>query len=204
MRNDFFKSTPMYKEYKILELISLNEQITQRMISKEVGIAVSMVNNYLEKLEEEDLIKRNYITTKTIKYEITKKGTDYKKHLHINYLNATQKLYEEAKNSVEDFLFSISNKGFKRILLYGAGEVAEILLNTIKNRKNSIVEVVGIIDDDLNKVGKKIVNTLIINKDEINNYEHDGILISSYVHYDKILSRLNKMNYPNNKILTVS
>ena len=46
--NKFFKPTVLYKEYMILDMIEKNPLVTQRQMSKEIGIAVSMVNDYLD------------------------------------------------------------------------------------------------------------------------------------------------------------
>ncbi|MDY0338207.1 MAG: winged helix-turn-helix domain-containing protein [Acholeplasmataceae bacterium] len=47
-KENFFKPTMLYKEYMILDLVEKNKDITQREISKTVGIAVSMVNDYID------------------------------------------------------------------------------------------------------------------------------------------------------------
>jgi hypothetical protein len=39
--NQFFKPTVLYKEYMILDMIEKNPNITQREMSKAIGIAVS-------------------------------------------------------------------------------------------------------------------------------------------------------------------
>lgn len=59
--NSFFKPTPLYNEFMILDLIEKDSNITQREISKAINVAVSMVNNYLNEYEEEGLIIRKKI-----------------------------------------------------------------------------------------------------------------------------------------------
>ena len=76
---DFFKPTILYKEYMILDLVEKNKDITQREISKTIGIAVSMVNDYLDTYVKQGFIKRKKHTTKTVEYLITKKGTERRK-----------------------------------------------------------------------------------------------------------------------------
>ena len=44
----------------ILDLIEKNKHITQREMSESVGIAVSMVNLYLDEYEKNKYIKREY------------------------------------------------------------------------------------------------------------------------------------------------
>jgi hypothetical protein len=41
--NTFFKPTPLYKEFMILDLIEKNKDITQREIADNIGNAVSLV-----------------------------------------------------------------------------------------------------------------------------------------------------------------
>lgn len=50
--NSFFKPTALYKEFMILDLIEKNKDITQRQISQEIEIAVSLVNEYLDEYEK--------------------------------------------------------------------------------------------------------------------------------------------------------
>jgi len=199
--NSFFKPTLLYKEFMILDLIEKNAKITQREIAKHVGIAVSMTNFYLDDYEKKGLIKRKKHSTKNVEYFVTKKGVERKKVLNISYLNSSLKIYKSAKTNIVKFIDQIIDKGFQNILLYGAGEVAEILLQTIITDKTIPLKILGIVDDDKNKQNHKLLNTNIISIDDMLNIEHDAILISSYTNNDLILNKLQQINYDNNKIL---
>lgn len=193
--NSFFKPTPLYNEFMILDLIEKDSNITQREISKAINVAVSMVNNYLNEYEEEGLIIRKKYSSKTVK------GKERRKKLNIDYLNASQKLYNSAKENIEEFLAQIESRGFKKILLCGAGEVAEILLQTIVTNKNSQVDVLAVIDDDINKQGKVLGKKNIIPLLMVNEYKCDGILVSSYKHKDVINKNLMNIKFPQNNII---
>ena len=198
--NSFFKPTALYKEFMILDLIEKNKDITQRVIADQIGVAVSMVNAYVDEYEQKGFVKRKYLSTKTVEYFVTKKGTERRKVLNIGYLNASQHLYDSAKENIESFLVQIENKKFQNILLYGAGEVAQILLHSIETRDNSKINVLAIIDDDPNKQGNALNNKMIINRNQIADYVHDGILISSYINNDKMLKNLQEQNYSLTKV----
>jgi FlaA1/EpsC-like NDP-sugar epimerase len=170
-------------------------------LSKEVGVAVSMINAYLNDYEKEGLIKKNYQSTKTVYYYLTKKGIEKKKVLNIGYLNSSLGVYNKAKKNITDFLDQIIVKGYKNILLYGAGEVAEILLQTIALNHEFPLNVINVIDDDVEKQGKKIVSKEIESVDIINDIEHDGILISSYTNNKKMIDKLKAKNYDSKKII---
>lgn len=201
MENSFFKPTVLYKEYMILDMIEKNSNITQREISRTIGIAVSMVNDHLDQYEKSKLINRKKHSTKTVEYFVTRKGSERRKLLNIWYLKSSHKIYLSAKDNISNFLNQIIVKGFKRILLYGAGEVAEIMLQVMNDDNTLPLEVVAIIDDNPSKKGKIIVNLPIIQKEEINQYDHDGILISSYKHHESIKLNLKDIDYPTERII---
>jgi predicted transcriptional regulator len=199
--NQFFKPTPLYKEFMILDLIEKDSKITQRVMSDCLNVSVSMINQYLDEYEEKGFVKRKYISTKTVQYYITKKGLERKKVLNIGFLNSSQKIYTSAKSNIQDFLNQIIEKGFKRILLYGAGEVAEIFLQVIIGDKNIPIKVVAVIDDDCSKQGQFLLSTPIMSLDLIKNINYDGILIASYTNKNQILINLLNHNHDRNKIL---
>jgi len=197
----FFKPTQLYKEYMILDLIEKNKDITQRELANHLGIAVSMVNLMLVSLEKNHLLKRKKASSKVVDYVLTKQGFERKKVLNMTYLSSTQKLYESAKENIENFLVEIKNKGYKDILLYGAGEVSEILLNTLKSNKSLDLNCNAIIDDDTLKIGNHILDIPIIDIKDIDLYKNEGILISSYKHKDNIIKKLINIHYDSNNII---
>jgi DNA-binding MarR family transcriptional regulator len=198
--NTFFKPTVLYKEYMILDMIEKNPNITQREMSKAIGIAVSMINDHLDTYEKDKLIKRKKHTTKTVEYFVTKKGSERRKLLNIWYLKSSQMVYKSAANNILTFLNGLVNKGYKNILLYPAGEVTEIILKVINESPDCKINVVAIVDDDLSRRNTLLLDKSIIAKEDVSNYEHDSILISSYKHHQALLSNLLSINYPTIKI----
>jgi DNA-binding MarR family transcriptional regulator len=197
----FFKPTQLYKEYMILDLIEKNKDITQRELASYLGIAVSMVNLMLDSLEKSHYLKRKKESSKVVDYILTKQGFERRKLLNIGYLDNSLKMLNSAKKNLEDFLTNIFDFGFNSILLYGAGEVAEILLRSIDTNNSLMIKVKAIIDDNIEKQNKKFMDVPVVSFDQIINYEHDGIFISSYTHHEEIYRMLLNKNYPKNKII---
>lgn len=185
----------------ILDLIEKNKNITQREMSIAIGVAVSMINSYVDGYEQKGYIKRKYLSTKTVEYFVTKKGKERRKLLNIWYFKSSQIVYQSAKDNITSFLNQIIEKGFKKILLYGAGEVAEIMLQVIQSDERIPLEILAVVDDDPSKSGDTIINKKIITNNQIADYHHDGILISSYTHHKSIHEKLLKKQYNVNKII---
>jgi len=196
--NSFFKPTLLYKEFMILDLIEKDANITQREISRIIGVAVSMTNAYIENFVEKGLIKKKKHSTKTVEYFITKKGMERRKLLNIGYLNSTQQLYNSAKENIDRFILQIKQSGIRKIILYGAGGVSEILLNCVSI---SNLQIIALIDDDYSKHGKYFNGFLIQESNIISDLIYDGILVATYNHKDAIIKKLKQMNIDQKKII---
>ena len=136
-----------------------------------------------------------------MEYLITKKGIERKNLLNLNFLKSSQLILDSAKANIIEFINKLKEKDYKKILFYGAGEVAEIMLHVIRKENPQLIEVAGIIDDDVNKQAGSIEGINIISLDKINEIEHDGILISSYAHREIMYKRLLDLGYSKDNIL---
>lgn len=199
--NSFFIPTNKYKELLVLEAVHKNPKTTQKQLGETIGAAASMINAYIEECEMNGYIKREYKTTKNVLYHITKKGIKRKKYLNISYLEELMDLHKLAKDGIEIFLKDVVKKGYKNIILYGAGEVAEIILSVINDKSVKDLNVLAVVDDDLEKRGKTILEHKIISRVDLKGIEYDGILIASYTYEDVIKEQLLKAGFDKKKIL---
>lgn len=197
---DFFGLTSNYKEMKLLEHITNHPNTTQSKMAEVIQAAPSMVNSYIRKLEQEKYLKRIYQSAKIVDYQITNKGIKRKNYLQIVYMKELMEIYKEGQKSVAHFLESIQQKGLKKVLLYGAGEVAEILLDICRQQEYDL-EVVGIIDDEEEKQNTQIRKIKVYSNKEIKSIKHDGIVITSYTFEKDIIKKLKDIKYPKEKIV---
>lgn len=195
----FFNPTNVYKELILLQEIEVKPDITQKELANAIGAAPSMVNVYIRELEENNYMVRDYRSAKVVYYNITPEGVKRKNYLSITYIQELMKLYKLAKENVERFIESIINKGYKNILLYGAGEVAETILSVIRDKKSSL-SVQAIIDDDKDKQGKEMLGYEVILREDIDKYNHDAIVIASYTFEYDIMNRLKEIEYPMDRV----
>lgn len=184
----------------MLQHIENNSNTTQKEMAEIINAAPSMVNVYLNEYEEKDYIKREYISAKIVKYIITTEGLKRKNYLSITYLHELLKLYKLAQENVESFLNELEDKGYRNILLYGAGEVAETILGIVKDRKDKLLKVVAVIDDDASKTSKEILGFKIITRKDIKDYDHNVVVITSYTFEDEIMERLKEIDYPMERV----
>ena len=196
----FFNHTSKLKELLLLQHIEKKANTTQKEIANIIGGAPSMVNVYMDQLEAKGYLIRDYKSAKIVHYNITPEGVKRKNYLSITYLHELIELYKLARENIEEFLVRLENKGYKDILVYGAGEVAETILNIVQVRRNKPLNIIALIDDSKDRQDEELLGYKIISREEIDQYEHDGIVITSYTYEDEITEKLKEINYPEGKI----
>ena len=92
-------------KYQLLKSLEQDSDLTQRQLSKELGISLGKVNYCLQSLIQIGLVKvHNFKNTKhkiQYSYLLTPKGVAEKTKLTISFLKVRTKEYEELKKEVE-------------------------------------------------------------------------------------------------------
>ena len=196
----FFSPTSDLKELLLLQHIEKDPKTSQHEIAREIGSAASMVNVYVNRLEEQGYLIRDYQSLKIVYYNITPEGIKRKNYLSITYFHELLDLYRLAEENIEIFLKKLEKKGYRNILFYGAGEVAETILGIMKGRTDKPLKVVALVDDNKDRQGKELLGYKIISMKEIEKYKHDGIVITSYTFEDDIKNKLEEIDYPKDQV----
>lgn len=196
----FFSPTSEYKELLLLEHIEKNSSTSQHEIAIKIGSAASMVNVYINKLEESGYLIRDYQSAKIVYYNITPKGIKRKNFLSITYFHELLDLYRLAEQNIEVFLEKLEERGYRNILFYGSEEVAETILGILKEKSDTLLKIVALVDDNKDRQGKELLGYKIISREEIKKFEHDGIVITSYTFEDDIKNKLEEIDYPKNHV----
>jgi len=174
-----------YRSLQILDELSNNDALTQRDLSKRLGIALGLVNSYIK-----NLIAKGYITASTIPpkrygYYLTPKGFAEKTRLAYDLLQDYTRIYREARNNYRQLFFELERAGVKRIVFAGADEVAEFAYITLQDSK---LELAGVVDAD--KVGEVFFGRKISPLTGLKDMEYDSIVVTSYLKREIILRAL--------------
>ncbi|RMG72226.1 MAG: winged helix-turn-helix transcriptional regulator, partial [Nitrospirae bacterium] len=121
-----------YRVLKLLDELSNGEPLTQRQLSRRVGIALGLVNSYLK-----NLIKKGYVTVKNIPprryaYYLTPKGFAEKSRLALRLLQHYTEIYSHARQTLKALFKQLEEEGKRRIVFAGSDEVAEIAYLTLQ------------------------------------------------------------------------
>lgn len=114
------------RELKILTEIAEQENVTQRGLSKNLGIALGLTNLYLKRLAHKGYIKITTIPPNRLKYLITPQGFAAKTLLTYEYMTLSLVLYKQTRRTLSEALRPLVTDGVKRFGLIGVGEAAEL------------------------------------------------------------------------------
>ena len=127
----------------LLDAVHDNAAVSQRTLARELGIALGLTNAYLKRCIRKGWIKVSQAPANRYAYYLTPTGFAEKSRLTANYLVRSLKFYREARNQFDDLLSDCERRGWRRIALYGVGELAEIALLCAMQYN---VDIVGIVD----------------------------------------------------------
>lgn len=198
-QNAFFKPTTKYNEFLLLELLHSDPKLTQRKLCEELSLSIASINDYLKNMVLEGYLEKERLSYKTVHYNLTKKGVRRKNYLKISYFNSIQEMYRSSKEDVLNFLKEIVGEKPCKLVLYGAGEVAELFLQVLNNDENPI-QIVAVVDDDVQLQNKKVQGYTIHPLSDIKSLKHDGVLIGSFTHNNTMYEHLMKIDYKPDKI----
>ncbi len=180
------------KELEILEKIEHNGHLTQRDLSREVGIALGLVNHLLKKMVNKGWIKIKNVDAKRMRYLITRQGAKEKSSLLYKRVESTIHFYIEAKRVIKEKVMHLKNEGVESVSIYGINHIAEVLFIVLKElglRLECVVENdkkgeewFGYKVIDIDKFLKSGTNILILasfDKKEIDSFckEQEGVKV---------------------------
>lgn len=166
--------TGRYRDLQILDELSNNDALTQRDLSKQMGIALGLVNSYIKNLVAKGYLTVKNIPSKRYAYYLTPNGFAEKTRLAYDLLQDYTRIYREAKNNYRQLFSELEHSGVKRIVFAGADEVAEFAYITLQETK---IELSGVVD--LDRAGEMFFGRQISPLSGLLNMEYDSIVVTS-------------------------
>ena len=111
---------------EILEAIEQRDNVTQRHLANQLGVALGLTNSYLKRCVRKGLVKIHQAPANRYLYYLTPKGFSEKSRLTAEYLSSSFDFYRRAGDSLKDVFTECHTRKYHRILLCGVSELAEI------------------------------------------------------------------------------
>lgn len=101
--------------YRLLKILSQDSYLTQREMSKRIGISLGKVNYCLSEFTKKGIIKIQRFKDSESKiqyiYLLTPKGLEEKARLTLNFFRRKVREYEEIKKQIRELAREVDNEG---------------------------------------------------------------------------------------------
>lgn len=185
-----------YRSLLLLEELSRNNEMTQRDLSKKLGIALGLINSYLKNLALKGYITVSAIPRKRYKYYLTPKGFVEKSRMTYHHLQNFTNLYRSARQDFQRLFYRLHKENIKRVVFCGTDEVAEIAYITLQEFEIELVAVV-----DMAKQGAKFFGYSPMMIQNLKDINYERVVVTSFLKEDELYSELLKTGVPPEKIL---
>ena len=129
----------------MLTAIEEDSGLSQRRLAGRLGIALGLTNSYLKRCVRKGLVKVRAAPANRYLYYLTPKGFAEKSRLTREFLTWSFQYYRLARKEIDGIFSELAQKGWSRVALGGAGELAEIAVLCAMAHS---VTIVGLIDED--------------------------------------------------------
>jgi hypothetical protein len=127
----------------LLAAVERDSAVTQRHLARELGIALGLANAYLRRCAKKGLIKMRQAPLNRYAYYLTPRGFAEKSRLAAEYLSISFDFFRRARRDCAMLLAAAAARGWRRVALIGAGELAEI---AVLSAAESGVEILAVVD----------------------------------------------------------
>lgn len=111
---------------ELLDNVAGQEAPNQRALARKLGISVGLVNALVHRAVRKGLIKIKHVPARRYAYYLTPKGFAEKSKLVAEYLDRSLSFFRTARQEYSEAFARCATAGHKRVVLCGAGELAEI------------------------------------------------------------------------------
>ncbi|HMK43302.1 MAG TPA: winged helix-turn-helix transcriptional regulator [Dissulfurispiraceae bacterium] len=190
--------TDHFRSLQILDELSSNDSLTQRDLSKRLGIALGLVNSYIK-----NLIAKGFVTVKTIPpkryaYYLTPKGFSEKTRLAYHLFQDYTRIYREAKGNFRSLFSELGDQGIRTVAFAGSDEVAEVAYITLQETRLSLAGVY-----DVERSGERFFDLVIRPLHEIVPRGFDCIVVTSHLRGEQLYKGLISQGVKKKDIRTI-
>ena len=132
----------------VLSAIEADAAISQRTLSNELGVALGLANAYLKRCVRKGYVKIQQVPRRRYTYYLTPQGFAEKTRLTGEYLTSSLQFFRRSRAQLNEIMTTCTSRGWRRIALAGASDIAEIA--TVTAHDHDVV-LVGVIDGTTEK-----------------------------------------------------
>jgi len=184
------------RSLQLLEEIDNNHSPSQRDLAQKLNISLGLVNSFIKRLATKGYVKITTIPRNRVKYILTPKGFAEKSRLTYEFIQYSFHFYKRAIRDIERLLNDFQKKGVKKVVFYGANDLAEIAFISLRGTD---IQLIGVADEE--KQGKDFLGFTVKSITELKKAGFDRIIVTTIDSKEAQLDKLLGKKIPREKIV---
>jgi predicted DNA-binding transcriptional regulator len=187
-----------YRELRVLSEVEETPDITQRELSRRVGIALGLTNVLLRNLVQKGYVRAIQAGWKRWIYAVTPEGFSRKLHLTISYIHRVLNDYQSVREMLREQLHPLDLNAESRVAIYGRGDFAELVYLGLKEFG---IEEIEVYDRSI-KNGKRFLGMPVRELATLLPGQYDRVVIASLGKSEALISELRQLGLESHQVVT--
>jgi DNA-binding MarR family transcriptional regulator len=181
--------------HRILTEIEADNRLSQRSLSRDMGIALGLTNLLVRRLVRKGWVRIIRIKPNRVRYLLTPAGIAEKARMSRLALQNSIRFYVDARDRIRERFATLSRElpgdgpVAKRIVFYGSGEVAEVGYVCLQGTG---LQLVGVVDDQARErfFDVPVYDPPLLHAADIDGRSFGRLVVMSFGDTDKIRKQL--------------
>jgi DNA-binding MarR family transcriptional regulator len=200
--------------HRILTEIEAGNRLSQRSLSRDMGIALGLTNLLVRHLVHKGWVRIIRIKPNRVRYLLTPAGMAEKARMSRVALQNSIRFYVDGRDRIRERFATLSRElpgdghGFddspaaKRIVFYGSGEVAEVGYVCLQGTG---LQLVGVVDDQGRErfFDVPVYDPALLHATDINGSPFGRLVVMSFGETDKIRAQLEALAIPPDRVFWI-
>ena len=187
------------RSLQLLSEISGEEPLSQRELSRRLGIAVGLVNSYLKNLVSKGFVRVKNFPSNRYAYLLTPQGIAEKSRLAYQHLSYFTSLYTVARQDYLDLFRRLEDAGIREVVFCGVDEVAEVAYLSLRETG---LKLVAVMDDQ--KRGEQFFGIPVVPVAEGVLLERAILVVTSLKRRDELAQSLKDFGVAAGRVFVVA
>ncbi|MEO8257208.1 MAG: hypothetical protein ABI868_07660 [Acidobacteriota bacterium] len=199
---DFTAPAHEHHTRRLLDAFELEHSVSQRSLSRDLGIALGLTNLLIRRLVCNGWVRAIHVKPNRVCYVLTPAGLAEQIKMSRAYFESSVQFYRQTRDRIQQQFCALSN-GWpggapgvaKRIVFYGAGEVAEIGYICLVETD---LQLVGVVDPARTKpfVGLSVSSPDHLDGLALNGQPFERLVVMSFANPDALRAEVLDLRVP--------
>lgn len=186
------------RDLLLLTEVGRDSGVTQRSLAAKLGVALGLTNLYLKRLVQNGYITITTIPSHRVRYMLTPQGVAEKSRLTSLHMEYALSHYRDMRARLREALSRMTQNGMKRIVIYGTGELAEMVYLSLREAQMTLV---GFVDKGQRE---SFLSYPVWPPDVLQEWKFDAVLLTDFERMSGHRTTLEYHQVPESKIVALT